>query len=263
MSLEIPCQGLPVTVSFENRAKAVLQPGFRRLKSVRARSRKVTQVSVQAQAGSKREPWDIGRFAQTLITFNAPPSPAKVLAKVFGSEKVTTLDKGETFWSVSETNNIEWGSLDDVVMGGVSVSSFEISSHGGIFSGNISESNNGGFAGVRTKVFDLPFDLSKCTGIKIKFKGDGQRMKLVLRDDSDWNGIAWTAIFDTDANRQRETRIPFNTLKATKYAKILNTTSGFNSSNVCAVQLVLSKFEFEKALNPKFKAGRFEFTLID
>eukprot|EP00854_Cymbomonas_tetramitiformis_P003102 gene3102-3936_t len=148
-------------------------------------------------------------------------------------------------------------------MGGVSVSSFEISSQGGIFSGNISESNNGGFAGVRTKVFDSPFDLSKCAGIKIKFKGDGQRMKLVLRDDSDWNGIAWTATFDTDANRQRETRIPFSTLKATKYAKILDTTSGFNSSNVCAVQLVLSKFEFEKDLNPKFKPGRFEFTLID
>ena len=48
-----------------------------------------------------------------------------------------------------------WGPLDDVVMGGVSESGFQVrggaGEHGepaGIFSGNVSSSNNGGFASV-------------------------------------------------------------------------------------------------------------------
>ena len=48
-----------------------------------------------------------------------------------------------------------WGPLDDVVMGGVSQSGFEVrqgaGEHGspaGLFSGQVSSSNNGGFASV-------------------------------------------------------------------------------------------------------------------
>lgn len=48
-----------------------------------------------------------------------------------------------------------WGPLDDVVMGGVSESGFQVRSGAGeqgqaagIFSGNVSSSNNGGFASV-------------------------------------------------------------------------------------------------------------------
>ena len=49
-----------------------------------------------------------------------------------------------------------WGPLDDVVMGGVSQSGFEVrqgageqKGPAGIFSGQVSSSNNGGFASVR------------------------------------------------------------------------------------------------------------------
>ena len=48
-----------------------------------------------------------------------------------------------------------WGPLDDVVMGGVSESGFQVRAGSGeqgqpagIFSGNVSSSNNGGFASV-------------------------------------------------------------------------------------------------------------------
>lgn len=48
-----------------------------------------------------------------------------------------------------------WGPLDDVVMGGVSQSGFEVrqgagehKGPAGIFSGQVSSSNNGGFASV-------------------------------------------------------------------------------------------------------------------
>ena len=48
-----------------------------------------------------------------------------------------------------------WGPLDDVVMGGVSQSGFEVrqgagegGQPSGVFSGQVSSSNNGGFASV-------------------------------------------------------------------------------------------------------------------
>ena len=43
-----------------------------------------------------------------------------------------------------------WGALDDVVMGGVSQSSFKRSDSGNhaVFSGRVSATNNGGFASV-------------------------------------------------------------------------------------------------------------------
>lgn len=66
-----------------------------------------------------------------------------------------------------------WGPLDDVVMGGVSESGFEVvsgagedSQPAGIFSGLVSSSNNGGFASVSPACFLMVLcvsPLKKCT----------------------------------------------------------------------------------------------------
>jgi hypothetical protein len=57
------------------------------------------------------------------------------------------------------SGKIVWGALDDVVMGGVSESTFQIQPTGsetdgptGLFKGTVSTSNNGGFTSIRTKV---------------------------------------------------------------------------------------------------------------
>ncbi|KAL2647719.1 hypothetical protein AAZV13_05G134700 [Glycine max] len=65
-----------------------------------------------------------------------------------------------------EGNNyrqLPWGALDDVVMGGVSESTFQIDPSGGenggptgIFKGVVSTANNGGFTSIRTKI-RVPF----------------------------------------------------------------------------------------------------------
>ena len=50
-------------------------------------------------------------------------------------------------------NRITWGPLDDVVMGGASRSDLQPGEQfKGIWKGEISTANNGGFAGIRTKV---------------------------------------------------------------------------------------------------------------
>ncbi|TYI23330.1 hypothetical protein ES332_A06G157800v1 [Gossypium tomentosum] len=61
------------------------------------------------------------------------------------------------------SKELDWGALDDVVMGGVSESTFQIDRTGGeggkptgLFKGIVSTANNGGFTSIRTKI-RLPF----------------------------------------------------------------------------------------------------------
>jgi hypothetical protein len=97
-----------------------------------------------------------------------------------------------------------WGALDDVVMGGVSASSFQLSQNYAqnyaLFSGNVSTANSGGFASVRTKNFSPSWDLSGFAGVKLRVKGDGQRYKIFLRTESTWDGIGYSYSFDTIAD---------------------------------------------------------------
>ena len=90
------------------------------------------------------KPWDARRFASTTFFFN---SPDQVLRRTFGSPfaQSTKLSNGDILWS-AKAPLLEWGPLDDVVMGGVSQSSFEVAGDIGKFSGMVSTDNNGGFA---------------------------------------------------------------------------------------------------------------------
>jgi hypothetical protein len=131
----------------------------------------------------------------------------------------------------------------------------------GNWTGYVSTANNGGFAGIRTKLFKTPFDCSDCTGLKIKLKGDGQRFKFIVRDDEEWNGVAWSFSVDTKVGQSTEVRIPFQNFKPTKYAKTLKDFQPFNKAQVTGMQLTLSKFEYDGELNPKFREGPFSVQL--
>ena len=80
-----------------------------------------------------------------------------------------------------------------------------------------------------------------------------------MRDDENWNGIAWSLSFDTTSNRFLDIKIPFAQLKPTKFAKTVSDINEFNKSSLTAIQLTLSKFEYDGGLNPSFKEGEFQF----
>ncbi|KAJ3692111.1 hypothetical protein LUZ60_012461 [Juncus effusus] len=158
-----------------------------------------------------------------------------------------------------------WGALDDVVMGGVSESSFQILPTGsesggptGLFKGVVSTSNNGGFTSIRTKNFSEPEDLSAYDGIEIRLKGDGKRYKLILRTSYEWDTVGYTAIFDTVKDQWQTVKVPFESLKPIFRAKTLFDAPKFDPSNITALQLMFSKFEYDGKLNPTFKEGPFE-----
>ncbi|CAO2045197.1 unnamed protein product [Urochloa humidicola] len=163
------------------------------------------------------------------------------------------------------SGKIVWGALDDVVMGGVSESAFQILPTGsetggptGLFKGTVSTSNNGGFTSIRTKNFTVPEDLSAYDGIELRVKGDGRRYKLIIRTSYEWDTVGYTASFDTTKGEWQSVKLPFASLRPVFRARTMTDAPPFDASNITSLQLMFSKFEYDGKLNPTFTEGPFE-----
>ncbi|MDH6060152.1 CIA30 family protein [Chrysosporum bergii ANA360D] len=150
-----------------------------------------------------------------------------------------------------------WGAVDDVVMGGVSASGIQFLENTAVFAGNVSTANSGGFASIRTKNFEPPFDLSGYEGVELRVKGDGQRYKLFLRTDTKWDGVGYSYSFDTVDNTWITLRVAFQDLIPVFRAKVVQNSPPIDPSRVSSFQLMLSKFEYDGGLNPHFSPGGF------
>eukprot|EP01018_Ginkgo_biloba_P014949 Gb_08986 [translate_table: standard] len=158
-----------------------------------------------------------------------------------------------------------WGALDDVVMGGVSESLFQISPTVGedgrlvgLFKGYVSTTNNGGFASIRTKNFSPLEDLSAYNGLELQLKGDGRRYKLIIRTSTEWDAVGYTTSFDTIKEQWHSVYLPFSTLKPVFRARTVTDAPTFDASRVASLQLMYSKFEYDGKLNPSFEPGPFQ-----
>lgn len=164
-----------------------------------------------------------------------------------------------------------WGAIDDGVMGGVSQSGLTLQAglsptapRGyGRFAGQVSTANSGGFASVRTRNFEPPFNLQGWQGVWLWLRGDGQRYKLILRDRSGWDSVAHCASFSTAAEDWQGVTVPFSALQPTFRARTLPTADPLQVQQVCSFQLMLSKFEYNGALNPQFQPGAFHLDVAD
>lgn len=100
-----------------------------------------------------------------------------------------------------------WRSIDDVVMGGSSRSEFRIEPDTGVFVGDLSLDNEGGFASVRSPIG--PWDLAACDGIELEVRGDGRRYKARLKNDGALDGVNYQASFDTKRDTWMTLRLPW------------------------------------------------------
>jgi hypothetical protein len=205
--------------------------------------------------------WDAGRFLQTLAFFETLPVVSWLQKMVFGSTPPPPppASAGVLFDFTQPQPGLgqTWGALDDVVMGGVSASGFAIEGQTAVFRGNVSTANSGGFASVRTRNFEPPLDLSAYSGLELHLRGDGQRYKFLIRDQDTWDSLAYAYSFDTVANQWIAVRIPFNLMSAVFRAKTVSNPPPLNTRQTRSLQLMLSKFEYNGALNPHFQAGEF------
>lgn len=110
------------------------------------------------------------------------------------------------FEKPADANN--WLVINDVVMGGVSQSSFQVTESGtAVFSGVVSLENNGGFASANLK--PSQFDLSDCDGIRFRVKGDGKKYKISLKNDERFNGFSYRFEFSTRDGEWLTIDVPF------------------------------------------------------
>jgi Complex I intermediate-associated protein 30 (CIA30) len=210
---------------------------------------------------SNKASWDLGRFIQTLTYFEAVPV-FSWFQKMFSGETPPPLIQPQAgvifdFRVPATPVNQIWGALDDVVMGGVSTSALQQDAEGARFTGNVSTANSGGFASVRTRNLTPPLDLSKNLGLELKIKGDGNRYKFLIRDEDTWDSIAYAYSFDTIAGESMTVRVPFADLVPVFRAKTVNNGPALNTTQIRSLQLMLSKFEYDGVLNPRFTAGSF------
>lgn len=144
-------------------------------------------------------------------------------------------------------------------MGGASVSVWKRESDGsGTWSMDVTDANNGGFAGVRTRLLSPAIDASGYKGLQIKLAGGGKRYKVSVRDNKDWNGVGWTYIFPTNKRGVTTVKLPFKDAVPTQYAKVMDGAGDFNPASIQALQLTYSKFEYDGGINPTFEPEKFE-----
>lgn len=89
----------------------------------------------------------------------------------------------------------DWTIVDDVVMGGVSSSNFTLNEEGhGVFKGEVSLENNGGFCSVR---YEFPqLEVEDYTKVLIKCKGDGKMYQFRVKANSS-DDHSYVASFET------------------------------------------------------------------
>ena len=105
----------------------------------------------------------------------------------------------------------DWIVINDVVMGGVSDSSFQFTKGGtGLFSGTVSLENNGGFASANMS--PSQFDLSDSDGIRFRIKGDGKMYKISLKNDGRFNGFSYRVEFNTKNDEWLTIDAPFDSI---------------------------------------------------
>lgn len=220
--------------------------------------------------------WDVCRFLRTLAYFGVIPLFSRVawVQATLGSEVNPVIHNtgnsprgvdSTMIFDFQDVNNQTgdslqsvWGSVDDVVMGGVSASRLQAGIGNVVFTGTVSTSNSGGFASVRTRNFDPPFDLATATGVRIRLKGDGKRYKFLVRDAVQWDGVAYAYSFDTVADTWINVDIPFTQMVPVFRARIVNDSPQVDQGRIRAFQFMLSKFEYDGTLNPSFQPGQFE-----
>ncbi|MGI8932791.1 MAG: CIA30 family protein, partial [Phormidesmis sp.] len=100
-------------------------------------------------------------------------------------------------------------------------------------------------------------------GLRLKVKGDGQRYKLILRNNDGWDSPGYIHSFETTADARTVVDIPFDELVPTFRARSLPDAAPFDPARIVSLQLMLSKFEYDQRLNPQFTAGPFQLVVSD
>jgi hypothetical protein len=131
-----------------------------------------------------------------------------------------------------------WSPIDDRIMGGVSRSRVEYSGSGtGLFRGDLSLEQGGGFASVR---MDTPgLDLRGCDSICLRVRGDGKRYKVSLRSTANFDDVLYQSSFVAPA-AWVTVDLPLDGFVATFRGRKIDDAPPIDVSRVATIGLMIS-----------------------
>jgi len=148
----------------------------------------------------------------------------------------------EIFNFNSKNSSGNWRIVNDVVMGGISKSSFTINEDGtAVFEGKLSPDNNGGFASVRTELENL--DFAEFDGVIIKAKGDGNIYNIRSRTNLDYDGISYQAKFKS-SDQWQEFKIPFSEFIPTFRGRTFDNQPKLESKDIKQIGILIADKQF-------------------
>ena len=100
-----------------------------------------------------------------------------------------------------------WEIVNDGVMGGISRSRLTVANGLGVFAGEVSLENSGGFASVRSRPDTL--EAADTQGFFIRVRGDGHRYKFTARLGREFDGVVYQQRFATRRGVWQELWLPF------------------------------------------------------
>jgi NADH dehydrogenase [ubiquinone] 1 alpha subcomplex assembly factor 1 len=133
----------------------------------------------------------------------------------------------------------QWMAVNDVVMGGMSVSAFEPAGPGiARFRGTVSLENSGGFASVRTS--PRRWNSSGASAFVLRVLGDGHAYKFTVRTDDGFDGVQYQSRFTPPAGAWYEARLPVESFAATFRGRIVPGSRPLDPARVRALGLMIS-----------------------
>jgi len=133
----------------------------------------------------------------------------------------------------------DWAAIDDAVMGGRSRSVLAETAEGtAVFSGTVSDENNGGFASVRSRPLGL--DLSDREGLRLRARGDGKRYKLCVKNDAAFDGVVYQSAFETRPASWQTVDLPFARFVPTFRGRRLDGEPPLDPSRIVTLGLMVS-----------------------
>ncbi|WP_136067606.1 CIA30 family protein [Modicisalibacter radicis] len=112
-----------------------------------------------------------------------------------------------------------WRPINDAVMGGASNSIMHAESTTGVFSGELSLTNGGGFASVRRD--PETWHLSDHAGLCIRARGDGRRYQLRLYTSQLLEGGAYRGVFQPQVGEWQCIALPWSDFEPVFRGRIL------------------------------------------
>ena len=140
----------------------------------------------------------------------------------------------------SYDRRLEWQSINDGVMGGLSEGRFRINSdQTADFWGMVSLENNGGFASVRALLSKpVSGDFGK---IMLRVKGDGKRYSFRIRTDVNFDGITYASTFATKKDEWTEHEFVPADFTPTFRGRILQNVTPLDKTQIRQIGLLISE----------------------